>query len=65
MTFAELLANARRARGITQRQLAARVGITEATICLYERGNRLPKIDRLLRLAGALNVDAAELLPPK
>ena len=37
-------------QGITQRELAERVGITEATLCRYIAGDREPKADILANL---------------
>ena len=58
------LAAARRAAGLTQAQLAARAGTSQATMSAYERGHKEPSVatlGRLLAAAGArLAVEAAE-----
>ncbi len=54
----------RRARlGITQAQLAERVGVRLPTIGRLEIGNRRPSIDLLERLAEALQCRVRDLLP--
>lgn len=50
------LARARRRAGLSQRELAARAGTSQATISAYEAGHKQPSVavlDRLLRAAGA------------
>lgn len=41
------LARARRAAGLSQRELAARVGVAHPRISEYERGRRSPTLERL------------------
>lgn len=56
MTSAQLIAEARRAAGLTQARLAARAGTSQPTLSLYERGAREPRaqtLRRILRAAGA------------
>lgn len=52
----EVLETARRARGLTQEQLAEAVGIRQAALSRYEHGLRQPDEDTLARLADALGV---------
>lgn len=52
----EVLETARRAHGLTQAELAARVGITQAALSRYENDLRDPDPETLARLAGALGV---------
>jgi transcriptional regulator with XRE-family HTH domain len=50
------LARARRRAGLSQRELAARAGTSQATISAYEAGRKQPSVavlERLLRSAGA------------
>src|SRR5215211_1704130 len=52
---AELIRSARRKSGLTQRQLAARLGITQAAVAQLERAGANPTIatlERTLRAAG-------------
>ncbi len=55
----------RRARGLSQRALAERVGISTRTLSLYERGARYPDDKTLHALADALNISPATLLTPR
>ena len=45
-----MLAIARKARGITQKELAERCGLAEVTIRKYEAGERFPKAENLKRI---------------
>ncbi|MCG6942705.1 MAG: helix-turn-helix transcriptional regulator [Thiohalocapsa sp.] len=49
----------RRARGLSQRQLGARVGIAQSQISAIERGSRLPKLRTLLAVLEVLRVTVA------
>lgn len=55
MSWGDQLRAARRRSGLSQRELAARAGTSQATIAAYERGRKLPTIevyDRLLAATG-------------
>ena len=52
----------RRALGLTMKQLASTVGVTEAAISHYETGRREPDPDMLGRIANALGVTVDYLL---
>jgi uncharacterized protein len=54
--FGEALIQARRRAGLTQEQLAKRIGTTQAAITRLERGRFLPSLRTLQRLAGVLGV---------
>ena len=47
---------------VTQEALAGRAELHPTEIGLLERGQRVPRIDTLLRLAAALGIEPAELL---
>jgi transcriptional regulator with XRE-family HTH domain len=51
----------RRARGLSQRALAERVGISARMLSLYERGARTPDGETLCALADALNISVSAL----
>jgi uncharacterized protein len=54
--FGEALVQARRRSGLTQEQLAKRMGTTQAAITRLERGRFFPSVRTLQRLAGILGV---------
>ena len=53
---------ARISAGLTQAQLAERIGVAPQQIGAWERSVRKPKIDALLRIADALGCDIKELI---
>jgi len=55
----------RRARGLSRRALAERVGISAHMLARYERGERYPDDKTLHALADALNISPAALLTPR
>jgi transcriptional regulator with XRE-family HTH domain len=52
----------RKRLGISQRELAFRAEIALASISLIELGKTLPRIDTVIRLAGAVRVKPNELV---
>ncbi|HVV48796.1 MAG TPA: helix-turn-helix transcriptional regulator [Polyangia bacterium] len=67
MTFAEAFAaqlkSARRKAGITQEEVSYRAGLDSTTVSILERGLASPRLVTVLRLAGALEIEPAELIP--
>lgn len=61
-TIGERIKAARRESGMTQKGLAAQVGVPYQTIQYWENGRRNPKIDNLQKVADALDVDVNWLL---
>jgi len=59
--FAANLVQARHARGLSQEELAFRAGVHRTQVSLLENGNRLPRFETLIKLAGALSVSVADL----
>ncbi|MCY1292458.1 helix-turn-helix protein [compost metagenome] len=49
------LRNLRKAGGVTQRELAEKVGLTQAAIGHYETGRRHPGLSEARKLVAALN----------
>ena len=49
-------------RGLTQSQLAARAGVSEAAVCAWEKGKARPRPNRIEQLADILAVSKLELL---
>jgi transcriptional regulator with XRE-family HTH domain len=60
--FGENILRVRQARKLSQESLAERAEVHRTQISLIESGQREPRIFTLLRLAGALEVDASTLL---
>lgn len=60
-TIGERIREARKARGMTQRELGERSGIAEPTIRKYESGRLNPKIETLQKLAEALDTPVCAL----
>lgn len=52
---------AREAAGMTQRQLAARSGVAQATLSRIEQGIRQPKMNEIVAMAWALGCAVSEL----
>jgi transcriptional regulator with XRE-family HTH domain len=53
MDVAATLRGARRAAGLTQAELAARAGTSQATLSAYENGRKQPSVQTLSRLLAA------------
>lgn len=62
MQTGELIKQARTAAGITQAELAKRLGVTPQAISQYERGIKNPKTETLKKIAAALGVPWYKLL---
>lgn len=54
--FYERLRAARKHRGLSQLEVANRIGLNHANISLFETGERKPSFDNLRALADALDV---------
>ena len=61
-SFGRRLRTCRMRTYVTQEALAGRAELHRTEIGLLERGQRVPRIDTLLRLAAALGIEPAELL---
>ena len=55
----------RKARGLSQAELAELCGTTQSAIARLEAGGRPPRIDTLLRIANALDCDLVVDLRPR
>ena len=60
-TIGDKIKEYRKQLGLTQVQLAKRLGITQGTLALYETGKRHPKIETVNRIADALCVSSSKL----
>jgi transcriptional regulator with XRE-family HTH domain len=63
--LAARVAEQRRDRGLSQRELADLCGTTQSAIARVERGARPPRLDTLLRIAGALDCELVVELRPR
>lgn len=61
MSFQENLIRARKARGMTQEELAARLSISRQAVSKWETGESLPDLYKLAALADELGVSTDEL----
>ena len=55
--IAEQVTEQRKARGLSQKELAELTGTTQSAIARLESGGRPPRIDTLLRIAEALDCE--------
>lgn len=62
MSMANFIATRRKEKGMTQKQLAGHLGVTDKAVSKWERGNGQPDIGYLQPLADALGVTVSELL---
>ena len=62
MELNERLAKLRRMKGLTQAELADKVGVTTRSIQNYELGTRTPKMDTIAKIAEALEIDEKAIL---
>jgi transcriptional regulator with XRE-family HTH domain len=58
--FGANLSHLREQADVTQEELAFRASLHRTEIGLLERGGRIPRIDTLAKLAGALEVEPGE-----
>ena len=63
MTVGEKIRTLRKKQKMTQKRLGNLLGMDGTRISQYENGKRNPKIDTLSRIADALGVATAQLLP--
>ena len=61
-TFADSLKSLRKARGLTQQQLAMKLFVDRSTVARWESGDRVPDLALVPRIAECLHVDVARLL---
>ena len=56
------IAETRRQRGMTQKELAEKIGISDKTVSKWECGNSIPDISYLEALCDSLDIKVNELL---
>ena len=62
MLFNERLKDLRKKAGLSQAELAKRIGVSKSSINMYERGEREPGLEILEAIADFFNVDMNYLL---
>lgn len=60
--FAENLRCARASRGLSQQELARRCGLSRTEISLFERRARSPRLEMIVALSKALDLEPGDLL---
>src|ERR1051326_7265991 len=63
--IAEQVVEQRRARNLSQQELAELCGTTQSAIARFERGGRPPRIDTLLRIASAIDCELIVQFRPR
>jgi transcriptional regulator with XRE-family HTH domain len=63
--IADRVAEQRKARGLSQAELAELTGTTQSAIARLESGGRPPRLDTLLRVAEALDCELTVELRPR
>ena len=58
----KFIAESRRSKGLTQRQLADALAISDKTVSKWETGRGLPEVSLMLPLCGALDITVNDLL---
>lgn len=57
MEFGKILKKLRKTYNMTQDQLSEKLDVANSTISMYERGERLPDMEMLLKISKVFNVD--------
>lgn len=61
MDFGEKIVEIRKEKGISQKELAKRLGVSPVMVAHWEKGRRNPKLDTLAKIADALEVNLSRL----
>lgn len=61
MNFSEVLRKTRKEQGISQKELAAKLGVSQPSYAQYENGKRNPKMETIYKIADALEVPVSVL----
>ena len=62
MTIGELIRDARKKKGLTQKELGARLEVSDVSIAQWENGIRNPRFETRQKLAKAPDIDIVELM---
>lgn len=61
MNIGENIKKIRKLKGLTQRELADKMGIKQQSFAQYEQAEKIPKLDTLKKIADALDVSIYDL----
>lgn len=64
MDLAEKLLNLRKANGLTQEQLAEKLGVSRQSVSKWESGQAVPELDKVIAICEVFHVTADYLLKP-
>lgn len=62
MSTGELIKEYRLSKKMSQKKLGEKLGVSQQQIAQYECGTRVPKLDTIVKIANALDIDINELL---
>lgn len=65
MDFCEKMREERKKRGLSQKELGKKIGMSQQMIAQYENGNRNPKMETIEKIANALEVPTFNLVETK
>ena len=60
--FYENLKNVREKKGISQKEMAERIGVAKSTYSMYESGSREPNLQTIRKIANVLDVSIEYLM---
>ncbi len=64
-TFPKLLRTMRTRRGLSQKQLAEKLRVSQVAVSLWETGAKYPSLDRVYDMAAVLGCRVAQLVDDK
>lgn len=56
MKFTDIIIELMKQEGLSQKELAEKINVTEASMSRYIKGERIPRIDVLVKLSNVFNV---------
>lgn len=62
MKFGDKMKAERKKKGLAQKELGKKLGVSQAMIAQYENGERNPKVETIKKIAEALEVDISTLV---
>ena len=62
MNFGDKLKEERKKKGMSQKELGQKLGVSQAMIAQYEKGDRTPKIETINKIAQALDINPSILI---